>query len=112
MVVHLFGDRLKELRKNKNISQEELGTFCGVAKNTISNWENNINRPDIDLVTKLADYFNVSTDYLLGFNQDDLDNIERLKIALKEAGIMAGDDLTIEEFQKALQIVEMLREEK
>ena len=111
-MIHLFGDRLKELRKNKNISQEELGLFCGVAKNTISNWENNINRPDIDLVTKLADYFNVSTDYLLGFNQDDLDNIEKLKIALKEAGIMAGDDLTLEEFQKALQIVEMMKERK
>lgn len=112
MVIHLFGDRLKELRKNKSISQEELGNICGVAKNTVSYWEKNINQPSIEIITKLADYFDVTTDYLLGFNQNDIDNIKKLKIALKEAGMMVGDDLTKEELQKALDIVEMLKEKK
>lgn len=103
---------MKELRKNKNISQEELGNVCGVAKNTVSCWEKNINQPSIEIITKLADYFDVTTDYLLGFNQDDIDKIKKLKIALKEAGMMIGDDLTKEELQKALDIVEMLKEKK
>ena len=111
-MIHLFGNRLRELRKNKNISQEELGEFCGVAKNTISNWENNVNKPDIDLIAKLAKYFNVTTDYLLGLNQDDLDKIERLKIACQEAGLMTGQYFTLEEFEKAMLVVETLKYNK
>lgn len=109
-MIHLFGDRLKELRKNKNMTQEDVSSVCGVAKQTISNWESNITQPPFEIVTKLAQYFNVTTDYLLGFNQDDLDKIEKLKVTLKEAGLMVGDDLTIEEIEKALKIVEMLKD--
>ena len=89
-----------------------MGEFCGVAKNTISNWENNVNKPDIDLIAKLAKYFNVTTDYLLGLNQDDLDKIERLKIACQEAGLMTGQDFTLEEFEKAMLVVETLKDNK
>ena len=111
MVIHLFGDRLRELRKNKNISQEDIGELCGVAKTTISNWENNITQPPIETITKLAQYFNVTTDYLLGFNQDDLDKIERLKIACQEAGIsVAGQDFTVEDFKRAMLVVETLKD--
>ena len=109
-MIHLFGDRLKELRKSKNLTQEEFGKLFGVAKNTVSYWEANTSKPDIDLIKEIAKYFNVTTDYLLGFNQDDLDKIEKLKTTLKESGLMVGDDLTIEEFEKALKIVEMLKD--
>lgn len=114
MVIHLFGDRLKELRKNKNISQEELGEFCDVAKTTISNWENDITQPPIETITKLANYFGVTTDYLLGVNQEDVDGLERLKTALKEAGMWDYniDDMSKEDFEKAMQIMNMLREKK
>lgn len=111
-MIHLFGNRLKELRKNKNISQEEIGELCGVAKTTISNWENNITQPPIETITKLAQYFSVTTDYLLGLNRDDLDKIERLKIACQEAGLMAGQDFTLEEFEKAMLVVETLKGNK
>lgn len=109
-MIHLFGDRLKELRISKNLSQEELGNILGVRKSSISNWETDKATPTYDILTKLAQYFNVTTDYLLGFNQDDLDKIEKLKVTLKEAGLMVGDDLTIEEIEKALKIVEMLKD--
>lgn len=111
-VIHLFGDRLKELRKNKNISQEKLGEILRVSANAIYSWENNRTQPPIETITKLADYFGVTTDYLLGFNQNDLDKIEKLKKALKEAGMMVNDDLTIEELNKALKIVDMMKENK
>ncbi len=103
-MIHLFGDKLRELRKEKKVSQEEIGKLCGVAKNTVSNWENNINKPDIDLVLKLAQYFNVTTDYLLGFTQDDLDKIKQLEIALKNAGV--------DNIEQAMQIIEILKNEK
>ena len=103
-MIHLFGDKLRELRKEKKVSQEEIGKLCGVAKNTVSNWENNINKPDIDLVLKLAQYFNVTTDYLLGFTKEDLDNIKILKTALENAGV--------DNIEQAMQIIEILKNEK
>ncbi len=96
-MIHLFGDKLKELRKNKNMTQEDVGKLCDVAKQTISNWESNITQPPFEVVTKLAQYFNVTTDYLLGFNQDDLDRIDKLNIALREAGLVNSDETLKEE---------------
>ncbi len=62
-----FGERLKQLRKNgKNINQTELGRIMGVKQSTISRWEAGIDEPEHDLVIQLAEYFNCSTDYLLG----------------------------------------------
>ena len=59
-------NRIAELRKAINISQAELGKIIGVAQNTICNWENGNREPDQNSLTKLAVFFNVSTDYLLG----------------------------------------------
>ena len=50
-------------------------------------------------------------DYLLEYDDNDKDEMEKLKIALKEAGLMKGDDLTREELQKALEIVELLKKD-
>ena len=110
----MFGDRLKELRKGKNLTQEEIGEICQVAKQTISNWENNITQPPFEIVNKLAQYFGVSVEYLLNFNQDDLDKIERLKQALKEAGMWdyEMDDMSKEDFEKAMKIVAMMKGKK
>lgn len=110
--MHLFGDRLKELRINQNLSQEKLGKLLGVRRSSVSNWETNKATPTFNILTKIADYFNVSTDYLLGLNQDDLDKIAKLKSACQEAGLMAGQDFTLEEFEKAMMIVETLRDKK
>lgn len=61
-----FGELLKELREDKKISQKELAKKIYVTVGTISNYENNQHYPDIEKLIMLADYFNVSTDYLLG----------------------------------------------
>ncbi len=102
-MIHLFGDRLKELRKENNITQEEIGALCNVAKQTISNWENNITQPPFKIVKILARHFNVSTDYLLGFNQEDYDQIGKLNMALREANLINSDEtLKKEEIQLAV----------
>ena len=59
-------NRIAELRKTANISQAKLGKIIGVAQNTVCNWENGNREPDQVSLNKIADYFNVSVDYLLG----------------------------------------------
>ncbi len=60
-----LSDRIRELRKIKGISQDELAEKLGVSRQAISKWENEQSIPDIDKVISLSDYFDVSTDYLL-----------------------------------------------
>lgn len=57
--------RLKELRKSKGISQLKLAMDINTSQNTISRYENGEREPGINELIKLADYFNVSVDYLL-----------------------------------------------
>lgn len=63
----VFGKRLKKLRSEKEgLTQEKLGEIFNVRKGTVSNWENGNRFPDENTLIKLADYFDVSVDYLLG----------------------------------------------
>lgn len=61
-----LSERIKSLRKEKQITQSELGKILGIGKTTISMYENGNSTPDDDLKKKLSDYFNVSLDYLMG----------------------------------------------
>lgn len=61
-----FGDRLKELRLEKELTQPAFGRIFNVEKGTVSNWENENRFPDKNTLKALADYFDVSLDYLLG----------------------------------------------
>ena len=58
--------RLKELRKKKGISQLRLATDLNTTQNTISRYETGEREPGIDELIEIADYFNVSVDYLIG----------------------------------------------
>ena len=57
--------RLKELRNCRNISQLRLAIDLGMSQNTISRYETGVRQADYDTLIKLADYFDVSVDYLL-----------------------------------------------
>lgn len=61
-----FGKTIFDLRKEKNITQEELAAELGVTAAAVSKWENNYTLPDILMLCALADYFQVTTDELLG----------------------------------------------
>lgn len=60
------GAILTQLRKEKDIGQKEIATYLKVSVGTISNYENNVHSPDLAMLCRLADYFGVTTDYLLG----------------------------------------------
>lgn len=63
-----IGDKIKEERLKKGLNQPDLAKIMCVSKQTVSNWESNKRTPDIDTLKKLSEFFNVSTDYLLGKN--------------------------------------------
>lgn len=66
MVTMSFGSILTELRSEKSVYQKELATYLKVSVGTISNYEKDRHFPDPNTLCKIADYFGVSVDYLLG----------------------------------------------
>ena len=75
-MVYDFGLRLKELRKKKKLSQSQVSARLNITKSNISGYENNIITPSNDIIVKLALLYGVTTDYLLG-----LDNNESIVIS-------------------------------
>lgn len=61
-----FGEKLKTLRKNSNLTQKQLGELLGVAKSVVSYYEQGDRCPSQDVLIRIASIFHTSTDYLLG----------------------------------------------
>ena len=59
-----IGERLLKLRKEKNISQEELANELDVSRQTISKWETDQSQPDFDKIIPLCEFFNITSDEL------------------------------------------------
>jgi len=62
----LIGSKIKELRAKKRITQEELGKIAGVTTSMIGMYEIGARKPSFEVIERIADYFNVTVDYLLG----------------------------------------------
>lgn len=75
----MFGERLKSLRKEKNMLQKDLADLLKISPSTIGMYEQGRRDPDTETIKFLADYFNVSTDYLLG--KTIVRNFEEITIA-------------------------------
>lgn len=65
-----YYDILKELRKDNNITQNELAKMLMTTQRTISNWESGRNEPPYEMLKKYSKIFNVSTDYILGLTEN------------------------------------------
>lgn len=64
------GIRLRQLRLQKKLTCENLAEILGTGKSTVSKWENNLLEPDNEMIKIISDFFDVSTDYLLGKTED------------------------------------------
>ncbi len=73
-----FGDRLRQLRKEKNLTQRQLADLIGVKNSVISFYEVGERTPSLDAVIKLATVLHVSTDNLLGIEKSETVNISGL----------------------------------
>lgn len=65
-----FHQRLRKLREEKQMTQEDLAVVFGGSKTRITNYESNQRKPNIDLVAKMAKFFGVSVDYMLGLTDE------------------------------------------
>lgn len=76
-----FGENLKNLRKQKNLTQERLAEFLGVSFQTVSKWERGDTYPDITTLPEIASFFRISVDDLLGVNraENEKEIIEKLR---------------------------------
>ena len=64
--MQIFGERLKELREARNLSSVEFANAINVSHSSVSRWENNKRVATIDNLYKVARFFDVSSDYLIG----------------------------------------------
>lgn len=72
----MFCKRLEGLRISYNLTQKQLADELGVTKQTVSNWENDNILPSIETLMRICQFFNVSTDYVLG-----LDNKKYIEVS-------------------------------
>ena len=101
-------NRLKFLRIEKGETLEKLADFLNVTIQTISNYENEKRDMTPDTIIKLADYFNVSTDFLLG--KSDIRNPEEIKFANNNG--IDTEGLSKEEIKEIQKQVEFMRWKK
>lgn len=105
-----FKDRLKQLRTESDLTQQELADKLGFgySRTAVSAWEVGINEPSNSDTIKIADFFKVSTDYILGKtdkkNNNELDFFDKYKEYTK--------DLTDEEIKMALEFYKNIKEMK
>ena len=64
----MLSQRLKGLRATKDMTQADLAKLLGITQQAVAKWETGKAEPDNETLKKLADYFHVSTDYILGHN--------------------------------------------
>jgi transcriptional regulator with XRE-family HTH domain len=116
----MFGKRIKELRKKKGLTQKSLASYLGISDRAIGYYENEQRTPPPDILQKIADFFDVSVDYLLGRTDkrnintsDDVD--ERLHKVMQELGpdvLLAFYDLpnmTDEEKENVITLLEVIK---
>lgn len=99
----MFSDVLRELRTNKGLTQSGLAQHLGVTQQAIGRWEKALTSPDYETLKRIASFFNVSTDYLLGNNPTNLPKPLPLRIT---AAISAG---LIVPFSKLITIPSFVR---
>lgn len=74
----MLNSMIKKLRLGHGLSQVDLAKKLSVTKQTVSNWENNNIQPSVDMLVKIADFFSVSTDYLLSRSNSCIINVDGL----------------------------------
>ncbi|MBQ9024467.1 MAG: helix-turn-helix domain-containing protein [Bacilli bacterium] len=87
-----IGERLLKLRKEKNISQEELANVLDVSRQTISKWETDQTTPDFDKIIPLCEYFGITSDELLSGKKDIIESKkeDNKKIFARNIAISVG----------------------
>lgn len=103
-----FGELLSELRQSRGMTQKELAKVLYVSDGTISNYENGVHYPDVEKLMDIANFFNVTTDYLLGRCKNNLspDLFSETLIGSKTTGEILENIQSLDEDHKhALKVI-------
>ncbi len=107
-----FSENFRFLLDNSDISQIELAKMLGFTPQAVSKWYKGKNEPDTKTIVKIANIFNVSTDYLLGNKKEITSRDEEMveikiltKVLQKSGYINDNEDLTNEEFLKLIKFI-------
>lgn len=108
-----FHEILRKERTNLGLNQVEFAKIFNVTKQTVSNWENGNRNPDSATLSKLADYFGVSVDYLLGRTDERNLNKEKPELdkgitTINAKKINIDDDLPDEAYDKINEYIKMV----
>ena len=79
-----FSDNLKKLRKDMNLSQEDLADKLGVSRQSISKWESGVVYPEMDKMVQLCKIFNLSMDDLLNNDVAEVKNTKEAKSSINK----------------------------
>ena len=90
----MLGQRIAELRLGFGWRQVDLAQHLGVAKQTVSNWENENIQPSVEMLVRLSKTFNVTTDYMLG-----LESTPRLSVEGLPVNVIAHISQLIEDYR-------------
>lgn len=90
----MLGQRIHELRLAFGWSQVELAKRLNITKQTVSNWENDNIQPSVEMAIRIAKTFNVTTDYLFGF-----DNTVRLDVSGLPESVVAHIAMLIDDYR-------------
>lgn len=83
---HDFGNNIKQLRRERKITQDKLAKILGVTGANISKYENNVITPPIEIMCSIADYFGVSVDSLCG--REDSETISLVGLSKEQSDIL------------------------
>lgn len=86
-IIKMFGEKLQELRKSKNLSQTQLARILNLDKSTICGYENNIRLPSLDTLKAIARFFHTTTDFLLDIEHErqiDVSGLSNAEVAVIE----------------------------
>lgn len=88
---------IMQLIKDSGLSENAFEKTVGLAQGSIKNWKNNKSKPSLDAISKIADYFNVSVDYLLGKTATNIYPVEAITVFEELGTIKAGYDGGVDE---------------
>lgn len=116
----ILAEKLTLLRENRKIFQKDLADLLGLSVGTISNYEKGIHEPNMSTLSRIADFYGVSTDYLLGRTSNPLPNskmppeqYQKYENLFLDLARLSDNNLQImQQFTKFLQKQELITSQK
>mgnify|MGYP001033813528 CR=1 FL=1 len=106
-----YGHRIAKLREQRRLTQEELAKHLSISRASLSHYEKNRRMPDYETLNKMADFFDVTVDYLIGRTDDPSPALNNDPVKLFENSLELSDEKILERFSLMVDGRELTLEE-